>query len=325
LALLEPIFALAVGLLGLLFVSRFAVGGSLEIARRLGWPPWVAGVLLLALGTSLPELFVIAEAASAYPGLALATVMGSNAFNVGIVLGLLLLLFGDPQLGGERVRKILLSILLVGSVVACLCFTGSEIPTWSSPLFFILYGAAVLRLVLSNRGNPPLAQEEEDPPLNPFYLGWRVWPVTLASFALLAVSAHFFLDGSLVMAGRLGWTEGLAGFLIVAVGTSAPELFTSFQAIREGKPGAVYGNILGSNLFNLLLAGGLVGILQGPRAMIEPGSLDDILTVNLVATLALGLLALLVGFKVFRTQLPRLIGALLLLGYFLAATQALSG
>ena len=324
-ALLEPIFALAGGLLGLLVGSRFAVGGSLEIARRLGWPPWVAGVLLLALGTSLPEFFVIAEAAPAYPGLALATVMGSNAFNVGIVLGLLLLLFGDPRLGGERVHKLLLTILLVGSSIALCSFAGPKIPYAASLVFFFLYGTVVLRLVLSNRGTPPLAREKEGPSLSPFYVGWKTWPVTLASFALLAISAYFFLDGSLNLAGRLGWTEGLAGFLIVAVGTSAPEIFTSFQAIREGKPGAVYGNILGSNLFNLLLAGGLVGILQNPHAPIEPGSMDKILAVNLGATLALGLLALLIGCKVFRAPLPRLIGAFLLLGYFLAATQALSG
>ena len=118
--MLEPLFAFILGLVGLLLGSHWAVGGSLRLAEKWVWPTWVAGILLLALGTSLPELFVVLGSLPSYPQFAFATVMGSNGFNVGIVLGLLLLLFGDANIcsrGGSG-RWGLLCLLLLGSFVA---------------------------------------------------------------------------------------------------------------------------------------------------------------------------------------------------------------
>ncbi len=288
---MENLLPLLGGILLLILGSDLAVRGSLALARHWGWPDWVAGMVLLALGTSLPELFVCAQSATTHPELAIGTIMGSNAFNVGIVLSLMLVLKGRQSLEARGLRRTTGLPLVLATVLSFFAFTIEIIPTWVGPVFLLGYIAMMVATLRSGRHDPT-----EDAPL--VSADWPAWTdslMALGGFALLAYGSDWFLDGALGLANSWGWNAGFAGYLIAAVGTSSPELATSIQALRAKKAGAVFGNILGSNAFNLLLAGGAVGFLAGPiagavdlvSAQEALASLRPQLWVNAAATVAL--------------------------------------
>jgi cation:H+ antiporter len=285
---------LFLGLGGLLAGAEMAVGGSLGLAKRWGWPSWVAGVILLALGTSLPEFFVALAAASEAPGLALGTVFGSNAINVGGVLGLMLILQPASGIPMSSAKPATLIALLLGSALAFGAFAEAEAHRLASAGLLVLF---VTVLWSSLRGGAADAAESGPPAdgqnvdLAEYVVGegtveqpaplWRAGGQALLGFVLLAVASNLFLEGALGIAETLGWGAGFVGFLIAAAGTSAPELFTSIQAVRKGHAGAVFGNVLGSNAFNLLLVGGTTGVLA--QAPLVPEEIRPQLWINLVA------------------------------------------
>ena len=329
---------LFLGLGGLLAGAEMAVGGSLGLAKRWGWPSWVAGVILLALGTSLPEFFVALASAAEYPGLALGPVFGSNAINVGGVLGLMLVLQRRDGIPLRDARPETLFALIAGSGLAFLAFGQEEINVAASGLMLGLFG---LVLGSSLRGGasaseassapsgaePELSLSKDEVDLAEYVVGegtaevpaplWRAGGLAIAGFALLAFASDLFLRGALSLAEMLGWGKGFAGFLIAAAGTSAPEFFTSVQAVRKGHAGAVFGNILGSNAFNLLLVGGTTGVLA--QATIRPAEIGPQLWTNLAACAALAVPLLVRRDGGRRTKTGVAAGFLLIAGWISAA------
>ncbi len=275
---------LVIGLLGLVAGAELAVRGALGLARHWGWPSWLTGLLLLALGTSLPELFVSGLAAPEHPELSYGNIFGSNAFNVGLVFGIGMALVGRKGLPAAGWRGPgAIGLLLCSVLVLVVLRGGGEAPKWLGLALLAGY-ATIVRNALRGGWIETADLEREVEP-NPGLKG----VVMIAGFALLAWASNRFLAGALVVADDLGWSDGFAGYLIAAIGTSAPELFTSFQAVRHGHPEAVYGNVLGSNVFNLLIVGGAVTLLAG--APVAGATVDPQLVVNLTATILLLLLA----------------------------------
>ncbi|PCJ53058.1 MAG: hypothetical protein COA70_10375 [Planctomycetota bacterium] len=273
---------LLLGLAGLLIGSDLAVRGSISLAHRWGWPGWVTGLLLLALGTSLPELFICIASAPEHPGLAVGNIFGSNAFNVGVVLGAALLLKGSARLDVHAVRLPTLMPLVFGSLLAFALIGAPQGIYFLSFLLLVAY-IIMIRLSIALRGDD-LREEEEAAPTTVFNLPVAI-ALTASGFLLLAVASTWFLNGALDIADQFGWKEGFAGFIITAIGTSAPELFTSVRALKLGHAGAVFGNIVGSNAFNLLIAGGFVGLLADVQVPQEGLRAQVIL--NMVATCVL--------------------------------------
>lgn len=273
---------LLLGLAGLLIGSDLAVRGSVSLAHRWGWPSWVTGLLLLALGTSLPELFVCIASAPEHPGLALGNIFGSNAFNVGMVLGAALLLKGSARLDVHAVRLPTLMPLVFGSLAAFFIIGAPHSIYIFSFLLLVAYAIMIL-ISIALRGDD-LREDEDAAPTTHF-----IFPVALAltaaGFLLLAFASTWFLNGALEIADQLGWKEGFAGFIITAIGTSAPELFTSVRALRLGHAAAVFGNVVGSNAFNLLVAGGFIGLLADVQAPQE--GLSAQIMLNMIATVVL--------------------------------------
>ena len=300
---------LALGLAGLSFGSDLAVRGSVAVAHRFRWPTWITGLVLLALGTSLPELFVSAVSAPEHPGLATANIFGSNGFNAFVVLGVILTLKGEQRLHATAVRRATLIPLTLGSIAAfSLLVVPLEAYRWGT-LFLIGY---LWMILASVRGRE--AEAEEELAAAPEWGFPRASAATLAGFVLLAVAAKSFLEGALGVAMWFGWSDGFVGFLLAAVGTSAPELFTSVRALRLGHVRAVFGNVVGSNAFNLLLAGGVVSLLA--RTEVPKVDLAPQLWTNALATFVLLLPALVTGRR--RIVMPRVFatcGFLLVLLY----------
>lgn len=324
---------LVLGTVGLLAGAEMAVRGSMSLSERLGWPAWLAGVLFLALGTSLPEFFVGWAAAPAHPTLALGNVFGSNAFNVALVLGFLALLSGRGGLPVGGIHWKVALPLFAGSLAAYPAFAAGAVPGWVGPLFLVLYGATLFA-TLKGRGAEPLALGEEELLSGEVPLPARTpWPLQatlmLAGFVLLALASDLFLDGALGVADWFGWKEGFAGYLVAAVGTSAPELFTSLRVLKRHHASAVIGNILGSNAFNLLLVGGIIPLRAG--VPIDAAYLQPQIAVNFAATLVVTIPSLLALRRLAsgRTRRPLVLGPrtglLLVLAYLAASWWVVGG
>ncbi|MFT7517271.1 MAG: cation:H+ antiporter [Myxococcota bacterium] len=314
----EHLFYMLGGTVALTVGADYAVRASLSLAHRWGWPDWVAGMLLLALGTSLPELFVSLTSLSEHPQVALGNLMGSNAFNVAAVLGMCLLLKGKQNFEIERIGWPALLPLVIGSFFVFLWFSYPPSTAYSSILLLLLYGVVIAKSIKAKPGGE--VDVLQDAPVSS---SKRVGLQCLSGFLMLAGGAHFFLEGALELAAEFGWKDGFAGFVLAAVGTSLPELFTSFFALKQGRAQAVFGNVVGSNAFNLLVTGGIVGLFTH-----QPFS-DEIslfmLCVNLGASLLLIAPLLMLKLHIPNPRsLHSIVGFIMLVSYLLIIQQAYS-
>ncbi len=259
------ILNLGLGLVGLIAGAEFAVRGSLGLARRWGWPDWLAGMVLLALGTSLPELFVSLAAAPTHPLVSLGNVFGSNAFNSLLIIGSVLLASRGagiplPSKRHPGTQTTMIAALLLAVVIyfynATAEMAGGPYPIhWAFGLALLITYARVLYVALRRGIASPESSEQGG--------GRNSALLTLLGFALLAFSSGKFLDGALGIAEQMGWNDGLVGYIIAAIGTSAPELVTCLRALRRGSPELIFGNLLGSNAFNLLIVAGASIVVSG--------------------------------------------------------------
>ena len=314
---------LLLGLGGLLIGAELAVSGSLALAHRWRWPTWVTGVILLALGTSLPELFVSGASAPEHPDLALGAIFGSNAINVGGVLAMMLVLQSRGGIPLRQTSLVALILLAVGSVLSFWAFGSAEIPVWAGPTLLAMYLVLFFSSVLSGTPSTPDDPEAGAPGEGLATTLPRAFAITGAGFAMLALAAGWFLEGALAIAEALGWGAGFAGYLIAAAGTSAPEFFTSYKAMRKGAVGAVFGNVLGSNAFNLLVVGGVVCLRAG--VPLDPVQVKPQVWVNLAFCLVLLLPMIFRRSGGRHTKTGVVGGVLLIVGYIASAWWIGSG
>jgi cation:H+ antiporter len=309
------LFYLMAGTVAMMVGADYSVRTSLKLAQRWGWPDWVAGMLLLALGTSLPELFVSLSSVAEHPKVSLGNLMGSNAFNVAIVLGTCLLFRGERKFEVAKIGWPSLWPLLTGSAFVFLWFKYPPSTSYSSILLIVLYAWAIGKSIKTKAEVDDVLKEA------PTTSTTRVGLMCLSGFILLAVGSHYFLEGALGVAEELAWKDGFAGFLLAALGTSLPELFTSLYALRQGRAQVVFGNVVGSNAFNLLITGGIVGLFTH-QAFDEPSSLF-MLFVNLGATALLLAPLLMIKLRITAPKsLHTLAGLMLLVCYVLVIKHA---
>jgi cation:H+ antiporter len=309
------LFYLLAGTVALMVGSSYSVRASLKLAQRWGWPDWVAGMLLLALGTSLPELFVSLSSVSEHPKVSLGNLMGSNAFNVAIVLGACLLFLGDRKFEVAKIGWRSLWPLSAGSIFVFLWFEYPPSTSYSSVLLIVLYAWVIGKSIKTKAEVDDVLKEA------PTTSTTRVGLMCLTGFILLAMGAQYFLDGALGIAEEFAWKDGFVGFLLAAVGTSLPELFTSLYAFKQGRTQVVFGNVVGSNAFNLLITGGIVGLFTH-QEFNDRTSLF-MLFVNLGATVLLIAPLLIIKLRIpISKSLHTLAGLMLLVCYVLVIKHA---
>jgi cation:H+ antiporter len=287
-----------------------AVVGAARLADRFRLPRVVVGALLIGVGTSMPELFVDTLAVlEGRPTLALGELMGSNAANIGLVLGSAALVMARPLVvdSGVLAREVPLSL------GACLVFVVVVLA--GSPrlagLALLVGAVVVVRTIVTRPRTAPVA-EPGDVELSRevgVLVGRvsvpREWVRALAGLAVTLVAAQGVLTGAVSLAERFGLAEGFVGLAIIAVGTSLPELVTALTGVRRGEDELVIGNVLGSNLTNSLLVGGIVVLLAG-----EPAATPTLRAAGLLVTSLVLLLAMAMGRGL---HVSRVEGALLLL------------
>ncbi len=255
-------------LLGLLLL---ALGGdsivkaASGLAQRLGASPFVAGLLLVAFGTSLPELVVNARAfAIGNPELALGNAIGSNIANLGLTLGVAALF--APLLVRARLLSPLLVLLAVATLALIVFGLDGQVSRVEGGVLLLGFVAAVAWLLRGSRGEIDAVRAEiADFAITPTGLGLNLIRVAIAG-ALLYYGARWVVDGALVIGQGLGMSALLAGLLPVAIGTALPEVAAAMAAARRGQGDMVLGHVIGSSLFNLLVIVGGMAVLQ-PQAL----------------------------------------------------------
>ena len=251
-----------IGLVLLTWGADRFVDGAAAAARKFGMSPLLVGLTILALGTSAPEILV--SALSAYrgePDLAIGNAIGSNIVNIGLVLGFVALL-RPIALSSATVRREMATLLAVSLLVVVL-FLDADLSRIDG---VILLGALVLVVFWmirigfrSSDDDPIVAEYEAEIPKfknMQITLFWLVF-----GLIILLVGAELLVSGAIDVARMMGVSEVVIGIVLVAFGTSLPELAVSISAVLKGEYGMVLGNIIGSNIFNSLAVVGIAGVI----------------------------------------------------------------
>lgn len=250
------------GLAALVAGAEGLIRGSSAIARRWGVPPLIVGLTVVAYGTSAPEMVVSAQASLAgQAGLALGNVVGSNIFNVLFILGVSALI--APLVVNRDLFRREVPIMIVTSLLLWGLGLDGRVSRAEGVLFLVLLAAYTAFQVKMGLKEPPAPEGAAQ--------RQRPWPVSLAftigGLALLVLGARWFLTGSVTVARGFGLSELIIGLTLVAAGTSLPEVATSVLAAIKGERDIAVGNVVGSNIFNIL------GVL-GLAAVISPHGVD---------------------------------------------------
>ena len=270
--------------LGLLLVAGdLLVKGAVNLSLRLGIPALIVSLTVVAFGTSAPELLVSVQAIlSGSPGIALGNVVGSNTANVLLVLGLPAIVSGIAA--GMGSRKSYVQMLAATALFIALCFLG-PLTRWHGLILLAALAAMLVwaaRAALAHRGSGAATEVEGADPELP---GWKIAGSLVLGLAGLPLGADLLIRGATTIARDFGLSDEIIGLTLVALGTSLPELATTLVAAWRRQTDVVMGNVIGSNMFNLL---GIIGIavLVGPIP-VDPQMLRFDLWVMAAAALVL--------------------------------------
>lgn len=235
-------------------------GGAVGVAERLRVPQIVIGLTIVSVGTSAPELFVsLMSALNDTPDMAVGNIVGSNIFNVLVIAGVAAVVC-PISIGRDTVRRDLPVSIVASLVFVAMCIDGEVGRLDAAALMagFVAYMVYTVRVGM--RG----AAEAEGVASRPMPL-WKSALFVVAGLAALIFGGDIFVDGASGVAHSLGVSDALIGLTIVAGGTSLPELATSIVAARKGNSDIAIGNVIGSNVFNILMILGLTGAVSPMR------------------------------------------------------------
>lgn len=290
-----------VGIILLVKGADYFVGGGSGLAARFGVSVATIGFTIIAFGTSLPEFVVSINAIIANDsGIALGNVLGSNIANIALVLALCAII--NPKIVGSKETSGLMlketGMMIAATVLFFLLAMRGTLDIWAGVVMLIAF-AAILVVLWRSGG-----AESDDEMVESH--GRKDIVLTIGGLVAVIIGAQLVVDTSVAIATSLGVPTFIIGLSMVAIGTSLPELATSLVAIMKGEGGISVGNILGSNIFNLLLVMG-VGALISPILI---GSLTDVL-ITLAFSVAV------IPLFLFGDRLTRVWGAGLLVAYAL--------
>ncbi|MCA9595613.1 MAG: calcium/sodium antiporter [Myxococcales bacterium] len=258
--MLANVGLLVLGVVALYFGAEWLVRGAAGLARMLGVSPLVVGLTVVSYGTSAPELAVSTVAAlDGKSDIALGNVVGSNIANIGLILGITALI-APPLVQGSLLRREL-PVLLLATAAIPVFLMGGEIHRWEGILLVLgalLFTIATLKW--SGRASPESEELPDVPEAGGSKIGLAL--LSLLGLGVLLVGGKVFVTGAVGMALQLGMSERVVGLTVVAVGTSLPELAASLVAAMRGHSEIAVGNVVGSNIFNVLLILGTASALR---------------------------------------------------------------
>ena len=309
--LLLAIVLLVAGFVLLIKGADWFVDGAAGIAARFGIPQLVIGLTIVAMGTSAPEAAVsITAAMSGNAGITIGNVIGSNILNVLLILGVTAVIT-TVAVQKSTVKWEMPFMHLITIVLAVLGFTGGEIVLWEGVVLwalFLVYLGYLFRM--AKNGN---ADEEDEMEMRPL---WKQLLMLVVGIVCIVYGSDLTVDNATIFAEAFGMDDRLIGLTIVAFGTSLPELVTSITAAKKGKADIAIGNIVGSNIFNILF-------VVGTTALITPVAFKMGFLIDSAVSLIAGLV---LWFGVMKEKkLKRPVGIVMLLAYAVHFVYLLAG
>ncbi|WP_281966500.1 calcium/sodium antiporter [Roseovarius nanhaiticus] len=313
------VWALAgLGLVILLLAGDALVKGAVNLSLRVGVPALIVSLTIVAFGTSAPELLISIDAVMrGMPGLALGNVVGSNTANVLLVLGLPAIL-SVLHTSGCETRKTYIFMIVASVLFIALAFLGT-FTFWSglillAALAYMLFDAA-RDATRHRRAEKALAVEDEVEGADPDMPWWRIILFLVLGLVGLPLGASLLVDNASIIAREYGVTDAVIGLTLVALGTSLPELATTVMAALRRQADVALGNVIGSNMFNLLAIIGITTLI-GPIPVER-----EFLTFDLWVMLGASLI--LIPFVFFKVDIGRVWGVLLTAAYLAYVTIVL--
>ncbi len=253
---------LMLGLILLIAGADLLVRGAARLAASLGIPALVIGLTVVAFGTSAPELAVSVKSAwSGQAELAIANVVGSNIFNVLFILGLAAVI--TPLVVSRQLIRQDVPVMILVSAVAVLMAWDGLITRWEAALLFAgLLAYTAFLFIQGRRQGADATDEDVTALLERKTPAWQNLALLFAGLVLLVAGARFLVQSAVEIASSFGVSEAVIGLTIVSIGTSLPEVMTSIVATLKGQRDIAVGNVIGSNIFNILCVLGLSGLVS---------------------------------------------------------------
>lgn len=301
----EMLFALLILILGFVLLIKgadFFVDGSSAVAKMFHIPSMIIGLTIVAMGTSLPECAVSVTASLAGDNsLAISNVIGSNIFNLMVVCGVCALFTPLKVQKNTMLREFPFSIIC-GILLILTGFTGMLFGRVEGIAFLILFACYLVWMIMEAK-KARSGEEEEETKIMPV---WKCALFIIGGAIAIKFGGDFVVDGASTIAEGFGLSETLIGLTIVALGTSLPELVTSIVAARKDEVDMALGNVIGSNIFNILLVLGIAGAI----------SPVDFITFNLIDGIVLIVMSCAVWvFAWTKQNVQRREGAMMLAAY----------
>ena len=293
---------LALGFFLLVKGADWFVDGASGLARKLGIPQLVIGLTIVAMGTSLPEAAVsISAALRGNAEITIGNIVGSNILNILIILGVTALI-ATLKVADSTVRYEIPFMIVVTFVLLWLGYTGGQVTRLEGIILWVLFLLYLRYLyMMAKKGKE---EEREAEQLSTA----KIIGLILAGVVMIVAGSNFAVEGSINLAKALGISQRFIGLTIVALGTSLPELVTSVSAARKHNADIAIGNIVGSNIFNILF-------IVGTTALITPVTFASGFVVDTLIAAAVGILLFVC---VARTkELRKKAGIVMLLAYIL--------
>ena len=290
--MLESVILIVIGFAMLIFGANLLVDGSSNVAKKFHIPEIIIGLTIVSIGTSMPELFVsITSALDGFPDMAIGNVVGSNVANLLLILGMSSIVNSIAFKRETRLIEIPLC-LFVTIAFMLMCNIGQDVTRIDAMFLIAMFVLFIIyTIVMAKKGEQFDKEEGEEEKTEEIKKSSTLKDIIsiILGVVLLKIGGDFTVDNAVNIANMFNWSEKLISVTILAVGTSLPELVTSVSAAFKGNSDIAIGNILGSNIFNMLL-------IIGVSALISPItynlSYNRDMIILLIATVVLALFPL---------------------------------
>jgi len=305
-ALVLSLGAMGLGIILLVRGGNWTVDSAVFIAQKFGISPLLVGFTIVAFGTSLPEMVISVLAnVQGSPGIAMGNVIGSNIANTLLIIGVSAF-FGTLYVVNKAITKDLVMMMVATGVLLSLMMGQVISGLAGGAMLLMLVGYVIYQYRMAVQGE--VIPEEDAPDFANKYA-----PYLFLLMGLLAIAggAEFLVRGARVSASVIGVPESVIALSIIAFGTSLPELSTCIIAARKGHSSMVLGNVIGSNVFNILM-------ILGVTAIVKPIDMSGIAPqlINFDMWFVLGVSAVFAALLMMFGKITRPVGAVFLLGYF---------
>ncbi len=293
------ILFLIIGFILLAKGADFFVDGASSVARRFKIPQLIIGLTIVAMGTSMPEAAVSIKAAlSGNADISIGNVVGSNILNILVILGISAII--SPLAIKKSTQKIEIPIVIGASALLFVFGLFNRVYWWGGIILLLAFSGYLTYLFFSAKSNPDSDEKIKDIPI------WKSILFIVFGVSMIIFGSECAVETASTLAKMAGWSDAFIGLTIVALGTSLPELFTSVVAAIKKNSDIAIGNIVGSNIFNILF-------ILGISSLITPINFAPCFLIDTVISLACAVLLLVISLK--GSKLHRWDGAILLSSY----------